>query len=360
MTYLLLILSLLVWPFGQLLAFSWYGLPFTIYLLDLSVFLLTISIFLHRESGKIVIRDPLFKPLMLFNLLALLSLLFNLRSLPSGGVVYALLYLVRLFIYPSIYFAVKLFPAKKIIRSVIFSFSFFCILGILQYLFFPDMRYLKQVGFDDHYFRLIGSLYDPNFSGVLFAGAALVLIYLGHWHVGVSLILFMALTFSRASYLCFSAGLFYLMVKRKQFSLILFLAGLLGIIWLTPKPFGEGVNLLRTFSIFSRFDSWSMGVELFLKKPIFGWGYNTLRSLTGARYQIDNSYLYVLATTGLLGLLAFINLIRRSFSGLTYSQRIFIFTILLHSLFNNSFFYIWINYSFWLVLALPLRAYKSK
>ena len=359
MIYFLLILSLFTWPFGQMLAFLVPGFPLTIYFLDLILGLLTMSLFLKKTVRKKILGDPLFKPLMIFNLVATFSLLINFKSLFEGTSVFALLYLSRLFIYPSVYFAVKLFPPKKVIGTVFFSFSLFCVLGVLQYLIFPDMRYLKLIGFDDHYFRLIGSFYDPNFTGAILASASLLFIALGNWAVGLPLVILLALTFSRASYLCFAFGIAYLLLRNKKFSLILFFVALIIIVWLIPKPFGEGVNLLRTFSIYSRFESWQAGLDLLLKRPFLGWGYNTLRDFSGSRFQIDNSYIFVAATTGLVGLVSFFNLLQKSVPKLPLSNKMFILSLLIHSLFNNSFFYIWINFSFWLILALPFKEYKQ-
>jgi O-antigen ligase len=360
MKYYLLFLSLFIWPFGQLLAFSFPGFPFTVYLLDIVLGLLMALLIIDKKAKEMIIRDPLFRPLMIFNLVAAFSLLFNLRSLIDGGSGFALLYLARLFIYPSVYFAGKLYGGKKVLITTMVSFSILCVLGIVQYLIFPDMRYLKQIGFDDHYFRLIGSLYDPNFSGALLAGASLLFIALGNWIVALPLTVLLALTFSRASYLCFVLGILYLLIKNKKYWFLLFLLALLGIVWVIPKPFGEGVNLFRTFSIYSRFDSWRDGLDLFLKRPILGWGYNTLRDLTGSRFQIDNSLIFVSATTGLIGLLAFFNLLKQSLLRLSLPNKVFILTLLVHSLFNNSFFYIWINYAYWLILSLPVREYKEE
>jgi len=359
-TYLLLIISILVWPFGQLLNFQLPNVPFTFYPLDLICGLLFISILLSAKNRQAIIRDPLLKPLAIFLLVAVLSLTLNLKSAITGGLSYPIFYLFRLFIYPSVYFAAKISANRKILPYLLLSLLVFASIGLLQYLFFPDMRYLKLLGYDDHLYRLIGSFYDPNFSGAIFAGAALSFLSLGQWFVALPLVLLLALTFSRVSYLIFIFGVIYLLYTKKKFLLLTYLVILAGLIILIPKPFGEGVNLLRTFSIFSRFESWQSGLSLFLQRPLLGWGYNTLRSITGERFQIDNSYLYLAATTGVIGLLAFFNLLKKIFS---YTKplalRLFILAILTHSLFNNSLFYIWIYFSFWLVLGLPLKVYKE-
>ncbi len=360
MIYLLLILTLFIWPFGQLLNFQIPGLPFTFYPLDIFCGLLTLSLFISHTSRKKVFSDPLFKPLLFFLLAAVLSLVFNLKALISGGVAYPLFYFLRLLIYPSVYFAIKLSPPKKYLPCILMSLIAFAFIGLVQYLFFPDMRYLKLLGFDDHYFRLIGSLFDPNFTGAILAASALAFISFNSWGVALPFIALLALTFSRASYIAFTFGFIYLFSFKKNWKLLGLLLLLACLIVVIPKPFGEGVNLFRTFSIFSRIGSWQTGWSLFLEHPLFGWGYNTLRSITGERFQIDNSFLYLAATTGIVGLLAFLNLLKKGFSMISFPQRIFIFTILVHSLFNNSLFYIWIFYAFWLVLAIDLKGYKSK
>lgn len=360
MTYFLLILSILIWPFGQLLNFQLLGTPFTIYPLDIICGLLAISLLFSAKKRLAIIHDPLFKPLSIFLLVASVSLLVNWNSVISGGIIYAIFYLIRLIIYPSVYFSAKFTSGKKILPYVLLSILNFSFIGLIQYLFLPDMRFLKLLGFDDHYYRLIGSFYDPNFSGAIFAAATLVFIALSQWIVALPLLVLLSLTFSRASYLVFILGIIYLLYKKKKLIPLTFLILLAGLIILIPKPFGEGVNLLRTFSIYSRFDSWQIGVNLFYQKPLLGWGYNTLRSITGERFQIDNSYLFLAATTGIIGLFVFFNLLKKIFSyAKPLALRLFILAILTHSLFNNSLFYIWIYFAFWLILGIPFREYKE-
>ena len=360
MTYYLLILAILVWPFGQLLNISLPGLGLTLYPLDLVCGLLTLSLLFSSKKLKIIVQDPLFRPLSIFLLVAALSLLLNLRSAIAGGLAYSTFYLLRLFIYPSVYFSVKLLSGKKVFPYVCFSLFTFSFLGLLQYFFFPDMRFLKLLGFDDHYFRLIGSFYDPNFSGAVFAGVSLVFISLGQWLVALPTIFLLALTFSRASYLVFFLGLVFVFVSKKNWTILFNFLLLAILLVMIPKPFGEGVNLLRTFSIFSRLDSWWDGLSLFVQRPVFGWGYNTLRSIRGERFQIDNSFVFLAATTGLIGLLSFFNLLKNVLFQTKYPpQKLFVFALLTHSLFNNSLFYIWIYFAFWLALGLPSKEYKG-
>lgn len=360
MTYYLLLLSIFVWPFGQLLAFQVETIPTTIYLLDICLGLTTISLLLSAKYRKKISADFLFKPLCIFLSIASLSLLINVHNLSWENLLVSLLYLARLFVYPSVYFAIKFTPFKRLKIPLLVSFTIFCILGVAQYIFLPDMRFLKQIGFDDHYYRLIGSFYDPNFTGAILAGAALFMVALSQWIVAIPLIIMLAVTFSRASYLIFALGLVFILLQQKKIVYLSLLLILAIVIVIIPKPFGEGVNLYRTFSIFSRFDSWNNGINLFLQKPVFGWGYNTLRSLRGERFQIDNSYIYIAATTGILGLTSFLYLLYKSIKNINrLPEKVFFLSIILHSFFNNSLFYIWIFFVSWVVLGFATREYKQ-
>ena len=219
--------------------------------------------------------------------------------------------------------------------------------GFLQYIALPDVRFLKYIGFDDHYYRLVGTFLDPNFSGLVLAILTLLSLSLFKQK---NILLFLppliglALTFSRASYLSLAAGLIYLGVIKKQFKLLISLLLLGLILYLAPKPFGEGVNLFRTFSITSRYANQIEAIKLFAANPIFGIGSFTSR--------IDNSFLYVLSTTGLVGFSAFLYLIKVSWKVTqNIAAKSAIIAILTHSLFNNSFFYSWIIVLFFLFVA---------
>lgn len=359
MIYFLLLFTIYVWPFGQLLAFTNSAFPFTIYLLDLAVLSVFISLVISKNR-KVIFSGTIVKPLVIFLSVAALSLLVNFKQGISSGLPLSTFYLLRLIIYPSLFFAVRHVGFHRLKRPLIISLVIFCLLCLLQYAFFPDMRYLKNLGFDDHYFRLIGSFYDPNFTGAVLAGIALFLVGKRRLLLSLPFIGLLALSFSRASYLTFFLGLIYLFFTHKKIKLLLLLVLLGAVIYLIPKPSGEGVNLLRTFSIYSRFGSWQQGIDMFLAKPIIGWGYNTLRVVDGSRFQIDNSFIYLLATTGLLGLLSLLHLLKKLYkSTKDEGIKILILSLLIHSLFNNSLFYIWILALFWFALGIGQEKIKE-
>ncbi|HOX96021.1 MAG TPA: O-antigen ligase family protein [Candidatus Woesebacteria bacterium] len=346
-----LILISLIWPFGQLLSFSISSLPFTIYALDIVVAVLFLMLALSRDR-KTVFNTPLSKSLYAFLAIVSLSLLINYKIVITSGIYQTLFYALRLLIYPSIYFAISFVGYRKISKYITISVIIFSLLGLIQYLLFPDMRFLKNLGFDDHYFRLIGSLYDPNYTGALFCCISLFLIAKKRYLYSIPLIGLLALTFSRASYLGFAVGLAYILISQKKIRLILFFIILALTIFFIPKPFGEGVNLTRTFSIFSRIESWKQGFALFVQKPLLGWGYNTLRGVGGTRFAIDNSFLFVLATTGLAGLAAYLSILIRGFRSSVIAVKPVIVSLFVHALFNNTLLYIWITAALWLLFSI--------
>jgi hypothetical protein len=165
-----------------------------------------------------------------------------------------------------------------------------------------DTRFLKTFGWDDHYYRLISTLFDPGFSGLILGNTLLGWIgwvpekLLGKYHSQVWLKIgwlcisfgFMAgilLTYSRASYLAIAIGLGWLglnlwqkvKISLRLTSLILVLTLGLGV-FILPQPTGEGANLLRVSTINSRLNTsrfamenlspleWWLGNGLFVSK----------------------------------------------------------------------------------------------
>ena len=115
-------------------------------------------------------------------------------------------------------------------------------------------------------------------------------------------------------------------------------------------------------------------MDLFKKKPVFGYGFNLLRTIqepglsTKEPFQIshasggvDNSFLFVLVTSGIVGGICFIRFcislwnMGKKLAETKKERRLgMIFLISLvaiaaHSMFVNSFFYPWILIWLWIV-----------
>lgn len=241
----------------------------------------------------------------------------------------------------------------------------FAVLGLLQFISFPNLEFLNYAGWDPHYFRTVSTFFDPNFAGGFFVLTLLLVIQNlaadRKWNTLFFITIYLALltTFSRSSYAMFlTSGLVFSVLKRsKKFfisTIILFAVLLLGFriytqLVATPR------NISRTQSASFRLNTWQQGFILFQKFPILGLGYNAYRygirefnlgdenflQSHGASSN-DSSLLFVASTTGILGLTAYLYFLWTLFK--SSDKKNFILTaglagLIIHSFFANSLFY---------------------
>lgn len=241
------------------------------------------------------------------------------------------------------------------------------IMGLLQYFFFPDTRFLRYLGWDDHYFRLISTQLDPNFTGILLTTT--FLISQGLWNkpnrikTSISIILAVAilLTYSRASFLSFILGstliflIKFIKSHKKNVTLPIIMGLFIIAIPFLPRPDGEGVKLERTASITARIESNQSSLkDLRGRDWLVGKGLFTYQKQTSEDYFWpntahfpDNLFVFLLTSIGVVGLgIALIILYK--VGRYLYQKDIYIFTafiaILIHSQFNHTFFqpFVWL------------------
>ncbi len=141
--------------------------------------------------------------------------------------------------------------------------------GLLQYFLMPDTRFLRNLGWDDHYYRLLGTFFDPNFAGMALVLACIVVFSLHsrlpRFVLTLSLMVLaacIAVTFSRSSYLAFTSTVAAILLiptvlqhwqgkEKVAAGLVIAISFALALV-VAPKPGGEGVKLLRTSSIEAR------------------------------------------------------------------------------------------------------------
>ncbi len=284
-------------------------------------------------------RLKLFKSVLWFGLAGALSLVLAGFRLSLDQVLTGSLYLLRFLAYSLL---INLKIDKK---YLLFFSSAIAVFGLAQYLLVPDTRFLASLNWDDHYYRLLSTLFDPNFTGIILV-LGLILIYLKRplsWPLLSLHFLALLLTYSRSSYLAFLAAALYLAVVRRRLKIVLIGLGALSLIVLLPRPGGEGVKLERWVSAWQRLDNYRLGVGLWRQAPLFGLGFNTLKyyrdnPLSHSAGGLDSSLLFVLATTGVVGLLAYLNLLRALWQK-NPLPRASLAALLAHSLFVNSLFY---------------------
>jgi len=359
----IILILLLVFPLGQLtrLEFYWNDWLVVFHLLD---FLLVLVVLVNLKS---LAKSRHFKSWFWIGVYLLFSftvsfLIFGFPNYLRGG-----FYLLRLLSQLAFFLVLKesalmnRFLQKLWVIVLVVS----AFLGWYQFLTIPDLRFLADFGWDDHYYRLAGAFLDPGFAGLIFALAAVYFLQQKKWLGSAFFAVTSLFTYSRASMMALLAGVAFILLRGRQIKRLLVIAvGLLLLIGFLPNRGGEGNNLKRTFSVVSRLANYSEAVQISTKSPLLGIGYNnycegkavflgatdnTSHSCSGA----DSSILFLLATTGVIGVL----LIGKSLQVFVADTPILwplLVVLLTHSLFVNSFFYSWV----WVVLALATARKK--
>ncbi len=317
----------------------------------------------------------------LFILVAILSLAFTPLHLNLNEYLTSFSYTTRFFLYLILSYLIYLgaFPGvkKKISQTLLFSGVGLSAIGLLQFVIFPNLEFLQVFGWDPHYFRTVSTFLDPNFAGAFFVLTILILTSYRTSRVYylAFVITYLALltTFSRSSYLMFlvSGVALSLLKKSKALflsTLLLFLILLLGFqIYGQFVAIPKGVN--RTQSASYRLDAWQDGITIFQKSPILGIGFNAYKYAV-SEYRLadeqfldsrgsttnDSSFLYILATTGLLGLITYtlflISIISSAFKN-NFVLVAGVAGLIVHSFFANSLFYPFIL--IWILLAVYIK-----
>lgn len=357
---LILTLSILT---GQLIKFP-IGVG-GVTILDLAVFILT-------TWGLVNLRFKLKKPPMFVNggfifiILALISSVLTPLQLSLEEMITSLMYLVRFSSYlllgwviTSQGFKYSLSPNLFIISGALLS-----IIGILQILIYPDLGFLQQSGWDPHFYRAVSTFLDPNFLGAFLVITLLLMLCHPEQREGSKqkffliftiIYLTLLLTFSRSSYLMFFISTITLgLLQRSKkiiLSSILLSAFLLVGFQVYTLTISEPRNIDRSKSASFRLNTWQQGITIFEKSPLLGIGYNSYRyalrdynlgdsdflNSHGASSN-DSSILFILATTGIVGLIAFL-LLLLFLMKTSFVVCSILAGLLAHSLFNNSLFY---------------------
>lgn len=332
------------------------------YLHDLWMAVWAIWLTFKNKSQVVSVAKNLFKRQYLWGWLFVIWVLVGWLVNAGAGdfSVKALFYALRFLTYGWVFFWLWKTQVIKpqLIKLGLLMAGFWLLLGGLgQYFLIPDMRFLSILGWDDHYFRLVGTQFDPNFIGIIFVLLFLHLQTLTfskkyQWLVGsfqLLLLLGLALTFSRSAFLSFAvAEIFLLRQNIKKYWPILALAVLIVVV---PKPAGEGVVLTRTASIEARLATSRNSVA-----NLNGWGWVVGQGLFATNKNSyadeiylrsdhaglpDNLALTILEGTGLVGLAllllagwkVFLKLARKNPTATS-----FLVAVLVHSMFNNSLF----------------------
>ena len=334
-TPLLLKILLYTLAFGQLFRYEIFNLP--VYLHDILVILIVLL------NAKYINLKKLFhtRTFLLLLFAVFISSLALLRY-PISQLALPLMYLLRLTTYflLSISLSAKNYKLNQI--DIVVSLVIMIGIGYLQYFLLPDMRWGQYLGWDDHLSRLTLPHFDPTFSGLLIALAVLSLPHSSIRNTLISVsIPALLLTYSRSIIISLTLMIMtYLRSWRSAFIVIICISSLM---LLLPKKFGEGNNLLRTYSVTARYSNDLLLLKKNSKYLLTGVGYNTLViEKTEALYPAhsvgaNNSYLHILLSFGVVGTAAVAVFLLRLYYHSNHRPMLLFFFIT--ALFNNTLFY---------------------
>ncbi len=346
---------------------------------DIAVALFVLASIFKRKFS----RPKLLKPLFFFISIGTISLLVNFANLKPAEFLISALYLLRWVAYAGIYISVLNFDTnfKKRTPAMLSAVGAVIVVGgIAQYFFYPNLRNLYYLGWDEHFYRLFSSFLDPNFTGTFLVLYLLFVLgifmrtkRLVYGFLSILTLLGIALTFSRSAYLMLFVGLFIflLLYGKKKLIFAVSLLFIVSILMLSILGRGsEGTNLLRITSTQARLPSAQNALTIFEKNPILGVGFNAYE-FASRRYGFlinskfpnhaaagtDNSFLFILATTGVIGFIAYLYLWFRiisipkknPYSIVLISSSLALFV---DSLFINSLFYTFIMLWMWILIGL--------
>lgn len=293
----------------------------------------------HLCRRKKIKSSYLTKPLIFFTVICLLSLIVNSGFLNLEEFGISFLYIVRWIFYALLFFIVSEFDKSfkhKILVFILLDISLVLLGGFVQYFLYPNLRNLYYLGWDEHLYRMFSSFLDPNFLGEFLVlnfifVSAFIMKYFKTNNLKLFLYLMLdsviliaiILTYSRSALimLVVSVFSFFMLTGIKKIYIFVFLILLTSIIFLSPRAFKtEGTNLLRSTSSSARLASAKEAIYIFEKNPIIGVGFDAYRyaqirygfqtdqikQVSHAGSGTDSSLLFVLATTGIIGLAAYL------------------------------------------------------
>ena len=367
-------LFLVIFPFGQIIRIG-----------NLQPIDFIVGLAALYTIAKKLTPPKAYKHFATFLLFASFSWIVSIFIFRQIEVLYGLLYLVRLTAYYlfGIYlwnFAKKRKENKKLLLDGLLAVSAVSALfGWVQFFTVPDIKPFFSAGWDMHLFRLVGTFLDPTFLGLIIVFGLLISIIRllettkkKYLVVILFLLVSLAFTYSRASYLALFAGLVVIaLYKNILKKVVIFTVILTPLLLLLPTSRNHSIELFRTFSAVAKIGNYKNTLQIFSTSPVFGVGYNNL-CIAYQKYigvqgfnshacsGSDSSLLFVITTTGISGFMAFVFFISRIIKSRKDKSYLTILSagsasVFTHSLFSNSLFYPWIMGYLVILLALALK-----
>lgn len=389
------VLILILMPFGELFRIEVRQdaaiRPLDV-LIGITALYWVINLLIHKKINFTYLN----KPLLIFLIVGVLSLLINMVNFSISQIAIASLYLLRFLSYAvggMIFLKLDRAFKLKVIKGVFVGGLLVVLLGYVQYFLYPNLRNLYYLGWDEHNHRLFSTFLDPNYAGaflVLFLlfSVGFMILYVRErkrrevfLSAGVLVVTVIAifLTYSRSAILMMVFGLatYLWLINRKRLIILLLGIIIFAILALSPTFNKENTNLFRVTSSLARVETYRNAQKIIQDHPILGVGFNTYRYAqqsygfrskttkysSHADAGTDSSLLFVTATTGIVGLAAYLYIwlvvIKRMYKLKVNNKKIFpnvaissIAGLAVNSLFINSLFFTSIMLWMWILIAL--------
>ena len=336
-----LILISLSWVFSQI-ARTQLGNGLSLNILDIAIVStagIALVWFIYKKKLYLCFKDNIGKGILLFSSTAIISLLWNIPSLTLQQFIISSFYLIRWVSYVLLFLFIREYnyiDKKRIQQVMLLTGILFVLIGYIQFIYYGSLKNLFYLGWDEHMYRFFSVFLDPNFSGVFLVlfllfiiGERLKMPQKPLTKIKLLLSVFIGcttgaliLTFSRSAFitLFFAFIVFFVLIGKKRWIIIVVSITLIVGLILSQRFYIESVNPFRTISSNARLISIKEALEIFSHQPVLGIGFNAYRYAQlryGLRKQInidtshadagtDNSFLFVLATSGIIGFFAYI------------------------------------------------------
>lgn len=313
----LIYITFVLFSLGQLGRLSFFNQEANIYLYEISLAIALCVLVIRYRIAPIA---GLYKKLPVafwFLIFSLFSFIFSFLDYSPFRNLIAFLYFMRLLMYSGYgvylaYFLKKETPSRRILSNGILLFFIVTVItSFVQYFLYPDLRNLIYQGWDPHLNRMFGVFFDTSVAAAIYGVSFLFLLSVKkkNYLLLALFLISLILTFARSGYIAFFIALLSVFISRNKARYIFICIALfVSLLLVAPKQFGPGVGLTRTFTIEARFNDYKEAIQLWSKKPFFGIGYNRIKRVvpSHASASYSSSYLIILVTGGIVGLLLFL------------------------------------------------------
>jgi hypothetical protein len=327
MTKILLILTFFLFSLGQLGRVSFFNQQVNFYLYEVLMGILLLFYFLKLKFTPLKKLFDSQQWIFWGFIYLLISFFVKFFDYSLFENIVSFLYLLRLFFYFLFFTYLYFYYQNKEKKDLVLGFLIFSFLTIIfsfvQFFLYPNLRNLAYLGWDVHQNRVFGVFFDTSVAASIYG--LFFLFWLNYKNTRYFWLLpplFLLLYFTYSRFVIFSFFLTLFLFFLKKSSLRYFFITLVFLIFLLiffPQKSGVGVNLNRFFSIEARIKENILGIEMGLKNPLFGIGYNRIRffrqknnllwqsdfNIYHGASSFQSTYVTLFVATGVVGLLFF-------------------------------------------------------